>query len=76
MEIKYSRLKNLLKGEIAESVRKTFEGQTPKVDILAYYSPEGTNWSYNIGIAKSEKGDLYIVVTYCGQVKGGRPIYL
>ena len=76
MEIKYSRLRDLLKGEIAESVRKTFEGQTPKVDILAYYSPEGTNWSYNIGIAKSEKGDLYIVVTYCGQVKGGRPIYL
>jgi len=76
MEIKYSRLKNLLKGEMAEEVRRIFKGQTPKVDVLAYYSPEKTNWSYSIGIAKANNDRLYIVVTYCGEVKGGRPVYL
>jgi hypothetical protein len=76
MEIKYSRLKDLLKGEQSEKVRNIFKGEIPKVDILAYYSPEGTNWSYNIGIAKAKDNNIYIVVTYCGEVKGGRPIYL
>lgn len=76
MKIKYSEIKSLLDGEEAKKIKTIFKGETPKVDILAYYSPEGANWSYNIGLAKDKNDKIYIVVTYCGEVKGGRPTYL
>ena len=73
---KYSDVQQLIKyGKDNEVVARMVEiGLQPSGHVIAYYTPSGANWAYQIGIYKVN-GDMYELVTRFGSVEGGRRVF-
>lgn len=73
IKCKYADIKEIYDwcDKYADEEARELIGTQPSAHIIAYFTPSGANWAYQVGIVQY-KGNTYEVVLVFGEVRAVR----
>ena len=73
IKCKYSDIKAIYEWceKYADEEARELIGTRPSTHLIAYYTPSGANWAYQIGLVQY-KGNVYECVLVFGEVRAVR----